>query len=814
MGGPAFSLGYARLLDETLTDLFDAAPDGPAALVALGSYARKELCPGSDVDLLLVHGGGRHVKAMADALWYPLWDAGLIVGHATRTVKEAVSVADADLQVLTSMLDARHLSGDEELTAELLERIRRLAEKRRHRLVDMLAAAAETRREALIADLLEPNLKEGGGGLRDLHALDWAGWVLGDPGGLDALVNQGYLHPADPAKLREARELLLTVRIALHRVTGGKGDDLRLQEQDAVAAWVGRGDADALARELAESARTVAWITSDVWSRLRSTRRGPLGRIARRDHELAPGVLLRDGRVTLSAQATADGATALRLALSAAEREAPIDREALAVLGSHTDDEDFVPDWHAGSRDDLLALLRCGERAIAVVEALEQEGVWTALFPEWRHVRSLPQRNAYHRFAVDRHLLEAVARCAALLDAGPEELHEIDADVGARIDHPELLPLTALLHDMGKGLPGDDHSEVGAEAAEAICRRVGLDDEAVARVGRVVRHHLLLADTATRRDLSEEATVAKVARLVGDVPTLELLYLLTVGDSQATGPAAWGPVKAVLVRELFVKAHNLLERGEIMAGAAEERRWELAALVGRDAADAYLDSMPPSYAPAFTAEQMARHRELLDGGDVAAEWSEGIEQRPVCTVVAPDRPGMLSAVAGVMSLHGLSVQELAAHTRDDGMALEVLRVYDGYGRLAKEGGEEAVIRDVEAALRGALDVAARVQERAEQYAPSRRRLKPPHPPTVVVDQESSDFATVVEVHADDRIGLLFQVTQVFADLGLDVHLAKVNTIGDRVVDAFYVRDGTGSKIGDERVIEALRQTLLGRLQRG
>lgn len=787
------------------------------------------------MDLLLVHTGGDGVAKVADALWYPLWDAGLIVGHAARTVREALAVADADVQALTSMLDVRHVAGDADLTSTLVERVRGLARRRQRRLVDALAGASDVRRDALIADLLEPNLKEGGGGLRDLHALEWAGWALGDPGGLTTLVQRGYLRLDDPARLADARELLLTVRVALHRVTRGKGDSLALQEQDAVASWAGAGDADELARRLAEAARAVAWVASDVWARLRATYRGPLGRLSRRDRVLGRGVVLRDGRATLAADADPDGAAALRLAAEAAQRDVPVDRDALARLAQAAaeaaDGDGWLPKWDDDARQDFLRLLRAGWRAVAVIESLAQAGLWERLVPEWQHVRSLPQRNAYHRFAVDRHLLQAVAECAALLDgnqgpsgpaergtqgpSGPAEREgrTFDAEVAAGLDRPELLVLAALVHDIGKGLPGD-HSDVGAELAGGLCRRIGIDDEGTARVETAVRRHLLLAEVATRRDLAEEATAARVARLAGDPRTLELLYLLTLGDSRATGPAAWGPVKAVLVRELFVKALNLLERGEVAAaGPGEERRAALAGLVGRGAADAFLDAMPPSYPLAFTPEQMAHHRELLDRGGVEVEWSTGVGDRPVCTVVAPDRPGMLAAVAGVMAAHGLNVQELHAHTRADGMALEVIRVYDQYGRLAKEGGPERVTADVRAALEGEVDVAARVRQRAEQYAPSRRRQKPPTPPEVIIDQEASDFATVVEVHADDRVGLLFQITEVLAGLGLDVHLAKINTVGDRVVDAFYVRDGAGGKLADPAEIDRLRHTLLGALRR-
>jgi [protein-PII] uridylyltransferase len=809
LGGPAFGAAYAALLDGVLAPLFErAAGEEAAALVSLGSYAREELCPGSDVDLLLLHGGGRTIPALADALWYPLWDAGFVVGHSARTLKEAVAVADGDLHVLTSMLDVRHVAGDEALSSALVERIRGLAEKRRGRLVEAFATAAAARREALIADLLEPNVKDGGGGLRDLQSLAWMGWALGPPGALGSLVEAGYVRSEDLPTLDAARDLFLTVRVALHRVTGTKSDDLRLQDQDAVAAVALRTDADDMARELAGAARAVAWIAADAWNRLRATQRGPLGRIARRDRVLARGIVARDGRVTIAADAAHDGATALRLAVAAAVHDLPVDRQALATLAPPDAADGWAPDWSSGAGADLVTLLRQGRRAIPVIESLEHAGVWLSLLPEWEHVRSRPQRNAYHRFTVDRHLLEAVAESVELLD-GADTTEVFDRDVARHLDRPELLVVCALLHDIGKGLPGD-HSEAGAEMAVGLCRRLGFDDEALGRVERVVRHHLLLADVATRRDLGEEATVARVARLVGDAPTLELLYLLTVADSQATGPAAWNSVKAALVRELFVKALHLLERGEVGAGLGEERRAELAGRVGEERATAFLDAMPVAYGAGFSADEMAAHLELLDGGSTAVAWSQDLGQQ-VCTVVAPDRPGMFASVAGVLSLHGLNVQQAAAHTRADGMALEVFRVVDDVGRIERRG-TDPVSDDIQAALADDLDVGAGMAERARHYAPARRRTAPPTPPRVYVDQEASDFATVVEVHADDRVGLLFQITRVLADLGLDVHLAKVSTIGDRVVDAFYVRDASGGKLGEPDV-ERVRHTLLGRLQR-
>lgn len=736
------------------------------ALVAVGSYGRAELCPGSDVDVVLVHDGATDLAAVAERLWYPLWDAGFVLGHAANTVKQEVALAERDLHALTAMLDARLVAGDTALFDDLVARIRRLAERRRGRLVDDLRSAADARREkfGLLAEMLEPDLKDAGGGLRDLQSLSWAGWTLGEPGGLAVLVDRGYLRARDPARLAAANERLLDVRVALQRVTSSRSDVLTLQEQDAVAAETGAADADALVRELAAVARTVAWLVADVFARLEDTQRGPGGRLSRRDRDLGGGVVVRDRRVAFSFDAVLDGELVLRAAAAAARLRVPFDRASLEQSQSIGDVA-----WSADTRDALVALLRTGRGAVPVFEALDQAGVLTRLLPEWDHVRFLPQRNAYHRFTVDRHLLEAVAECAALLDEDG-----FDGDV-ARRGRADLLLLAAFLHDLGKGM-GGDHAVVGADAAVRLARRIGVDEPGVATLDWLVRNHLALAETATRRDLSEETTITRFGRLVGTTDRLDLLYALTVGDSRATGPAAWGPTKAALVRELFVKTDNLLELGVVGAGLDAHRR-----------------------------ETLERHGALLAGREVAVDWNERDDGLLECAVAAPDRTGLLASVAGVLALFGFDIRDAAGYI-DDGMALEVFDGADRYGRLAEPEGRDAVATALGAALRGELPLREQLRARIRRY-----RIPDPGDVAIVVDQDASPSATVVEVHAPDHVGLLAQVASTFADLGVDVRTAKVSTLGDRVVDVFYVHDAAGNKITKQLTVDQLRATLLARL---
>jgi [protein-PII] uridylyltransferase len=813
--GAAFGTAAADLLDAALREILDAAGQAPrTAVVALGSYARREVCPASDVDVLLLHdarGRARHrVGEVAELLWYPLWDAGFVTGHAVRTVKESLTLGDTECDALTALLAVRHVAGDPSLTEELAARGRDLAHRRRERLVRELSAAARVRRArpGPVAEMLEPDVKEGAGGLRDVHALTWAGDAWAEPGGLVTLREHGYLTDDDAARLDAARRLLLDVRVALHRVTRSRSDRLALQEQDAVAALVGADDADALVRDLASAAREVAWIAQDVWQRLGDTVTGPASR-AGGDRRLAASVVLRDGRVALGGTAPTGAIDVLEAAAAAAEADVAFERASLARLRTMDD-----PSWDVWERAAFLRLLRAGARAVPVFEALDHEGVLTRLLPEWEHVRSRPQRNAYHRHTVDRHLLEAVAECARLLDEADGNAQHFDAVVARACRRPELLLLGALLHDIGKGNPGD-HSEVGAQAATVVARRMGLDSEGREILTWLVRHHLLMADLATRRDLADAAVADSLAeRCAGDAERLRLLYLLTVGDSRATGPAAWGPTKAALLRDLFVKAAAAIEHGAA-AAVATARRDALATRVDPKAAERHLARLPDAYVLACDEAEMAAHVELLAHERAVQVRRDGA--RVTVTVVEPDRPGLLATLAGALTVCGLDVLEANLFVTDDGLALDVFRAIDPYERTSDDDGVTdanalaRVERQVAAALDGSLDVEARVAQRTRGYAladPGRRRSV-----EVRYDLDSSATDTVLEVHADDEVGLLYRLARALSDFGLDVRVAKVHTLGQQVVDVFYVRDASGTKVRDPRRLDEVAALLAARLAR-
>ncbi|CAN5808995.1 [protein-PII] uridylyltransferase [soil metagenome] len=590
-----------------------------------------------------------------------------------------------------------------------------------------------------VAFLLEPDLKEGRGGLRDVHALRWAEQA------------RRVLLPGDAKSLAAAYGVLLDARVELHRATGRLGDRLLLQEQDAVAAAVGDADADRLMARVAAAARTIAWTSDEEWDRVASSLRGPLGRLARRDRPLSDGLVLRDDlvHVAVDAEPAADPLLVLRAAVAAARRGSRIARDSLDRLAAEARP---MPDpWPDGGRQLLAELLLAGAPAVAVLESLDQRGLVVRLLPEWEPVRSRPQRNAYHRCTVDRHLWETAVNAAGL---------------AGRVRRPDLLVIGALLHDLGKGYPGD-HTDAGIDLLGRLGPLLGFDPDEVATLVAMVRHHLLLPDVATRRDLGDEATIAAVAEAVGSVETLELLGALTEADSLATGPAAWGPWKEGLVRELVARTAHVLG-----GGAAHE--------VG----------------PVSLPDE--RQRALLAAGRPLIETTDD-----VLTVVAADTPGLFSKVAGVLALNGLAVLEAAAEPGDGDLALEVFRVQSSYGPTIAW---DKVRADLERVLSGRLALQARLAERARTYARSDPALPAPAV-QVTVDNDATDAATVVEVHGPDAIGVLYRITRALAELDIDIRSAKVHTMGDRVVDAFYVRDGAGEKLTDQAQLAELQRAL-------
>jgi [protein-PII] uridylyltransferase len=768
--GPPRRAALAGLTDDWLAGLFGAGAPG-TALVAVGGYGRGELSPRSDLDLLLLHDGsaGRgEIAALADRVWYPVWDLGLALDHSVRTPAEARRTAGEDLKVQLGLLDARHIAGDLGVTAGLRTAVladwRNQAPKRLPELRELCEERAE--RQGELQYLLEPDLKEAHGGLRDATAL--------------RAVAASWLADAPREGLAEARRRLLDVRDALHLATGRATDRLALQEQDQVAAELDLLDADTLLRQVYEAARTIAYAGDVTWRevgrvlksrsarpRLRAMLGGGRGAPAERS-PLAEGVVEMDGEAVLAraARPERDPVLPLRAAAAAAQAGLPLSLHAVRRLAQTA--RPLPTPWPAEAREQLVTLLGAGRPTVDVWEALEAEGLITRLLPDWERVRCRPQRNAVHTWTVDRHLVETAVRASALT---------------RRVGRPDLLLVAALLHDIGKGWPGD-HAIAGEVIARDVATRIGFDRADTAVLAAVVRHHLLLIDTATRRDLDDPATVRAVAAAVGSVGTLELLHALTEADALATGPAAWSSWRASLVADLVHRVAAVLTGDEPVDPDAAEPTAEQERL----AVEAFRTGGPVLALHARTEPVPAD-----PAGPAEPEAPEplGVE----LLIAVPDQPGVLPAVAGVLAMHRLTVRTAELRTLDlpGDMPGTVLlldwRVSAEYGSLPQATRLRA---DLVRALDGSLAIASRLAERDAAY-PRRRGVVPP-PPRVTVAPVASRLATVIEVRAQDAPGLLHRIGRAFETAGVRVRSAHASTLGANAVDAFYVTDSGGAPL--------------------
>ncbi|NKY84791.1 [protein-PII] uridylyltransferase [Nocardia veterana] len=729
--------------------------DSGLAVVAVGGLGRREMLPYSDLDLVLLHDDvdPARVAEVADRLWYPLWDAHIKLDHSVRTVPQALRVAADDLTAALGMLDARHIVGDAELSNLLIGGVRR--EWRtgiRSRFGELVEQAqARWQRNGEIAHRAEPDLKNGRGGLRDIQLLD----ALAIAQLTDAMPGLGPDVPG--GGLEAAHRRLLDVRTELHRVAGRSRDQLRAQDADEIGAALRIGDRFDLARTLSDAARTVGY-SVDVGLRTAGNalpRRG-LARLRRLPvrRPLDEGVVEHAGEVVLArdARPQRDPGLILRVAAASARTGLPMSATTLNRLSE--DAPELREPWPREALNDLLVLLGAGRGTIDAVEALDRTGLWGRLFPEWGAVRDLPPRDAVHTWTVDRHLVETVAYAGA---------------ASTRVARPDLLLLGALLHDIGKGRT-EDHSVVGAELAGSIGRRLGLWPDDVHTLAMIVRHHLLLPETATRRDLGDPATAARVVEtLGGDRQLLELLHTLAEADSLATGPGVWGEWKASLIGELVRRCH--------------------AAMAGEPV------SVDHSPTPAPV------DRAVLDkvaAGGVHVELRPGDGRYThVVTVVAPDTPGLLSEAAGVLALHSLRVLSATLAATGD-IAIDTFVVSPKFGNPPDAG---LLRQELIRALNGDLKVAAVLADK-EREAGARTSPYAQAQPRVIWTEVDRPGQVLLELRAEDRIGMLSRLAAVLAAQGADVRWAKAVTMGSVVVDAFSLDLGGADSPQRRAEIEA------------
>ena len=838
---------HAHALDDYFRESFATSAVGPqlgvennpCAIVALGGYGRKEQCIYSDVDVLLLFKKRIPDKAkdLVQEIIYPLWDAGLDVGYATRSLKECTALASQDFEVLTALIDGRFICGISFLYSDLTEKLRQKVLKRHGRAYLRWLSKRNVDRHNRFGDstyLLEPNLKDGLGGLRDFHAMLWAGKVvynISEPRDLEFF---GHLSHEEYASLTEGLSFIRNVRNWLHHMSGRKCDQLYFEYQiklaDAMHFVSTNGQQPVeiflglLHKQMAFLKRQhLIFLNGATRKKKKYFRKKPQKRKVLPGIELAndnlrfesPEAIVKDPLLLIK---IFEKSVALKKPLSTAATR--LVKEFLYLIDST---------YRRSSKviKSLKRILAAPPHDFNVLNEMLNTGMLVALIPEMKGVVDQIQYDEYHLYPVDKHLLRTVQILKELRDAPSQGDDAFYAEVFKEIRNPELLLWAGLLHDAGKEGQSETmehHADLGAAMAEQVFSRMGFSDKDIASIAFLVREHLFLIHTATRRDIHDERTVVKCARRFPDEDHLKMLYLLTIADSRATGPKAWNDWRATLLKELFFKVYRILKTGELASSAAadivakkQKEIYDKASSIPTKDLDYLFDQLSPRYLLETSSQDIVRHMQLyeeLDDTPCALETQidPRIDSRTV-TVCAKDFPGLFSKIAGVFTLNNMDILSAQIYTWRNHIALDVFQVKPPADRLREKEIWEWVDNDLRAVLNEDFDLFAALEKKIEAYQTAPQKV-PREADNIVFDNRTSDFFSIIEVYTHDFPGLLYKITNALFQCGLDICFAKIGTNADQVVDVFYVRDFEGQKIDDPDQISVIKAFIKGILVTG
>ena len=839
---PGFQTDYTEIVDHYFRRSLQESRAGhtlfrdkkPFAFVPVGGYGRKDLSIHSDIDIMILFDSKipPEAKALTEGILYPLWDLGFDLGHGVRTIKDCLSLCRDEFEVLTSILDARFLCGDSPLYLKLMEKLQsRVVSRQRKAFARWLEDRHKIRMDTVgdASYLLEPDLKEGIGGLRDYHHILWLAKAflhLRVPRELETI---GTLSHREYRDLRDHQQFITLVRNHLHMLSGRRNDRLIFEYQEEIARKLGfreKNDVLAVEQFLGQLHASMATLKSIHYSFVKNhipkkQRNGKATPVT------IPGKSLLRYRDELAFNSSTAILSNPHLLMNIFEESARsghhLTQEAKRLVGEflYLVDDDFRASQ--GVYEGFLKIINAPYTSEAL-EQMYETGFLGAFIPEFEKIKDRVQFDAYHIFPVGRHILQTVKN----LKKPATEKDLLLIDIFSEISNPETLFLAGLFHDIGK--TGKNHSVRGAKITGRILKRLGLGEKAGGEILFLVRRHLLLAETATKRDLKDEKVIVQCAREIGDIDRLKMLYLLTWADSRATGPRAWNDWIANLVQELFFKILHTLERGELATPRASNRDKRTLSQVRRkmegrmkaqDLEDLF-EVMSPRYLLETPPHDMERHIGLYsdlqikkkdDPEDLVFELEAMEAASEGCwelTFLAKDRPGLFSDMTGVLALNNINTLSAHIYTWQDGTAVDIFKVTRPLDALHSDEVWMKVSRDLKDVLSGNLSLIDRLDQKSKPSILSTAR-KPLRPPTVGVDNTSSDFFTLIEVIADDATGLLHRITLTLFTLGLDIRIAKIATKGDQIADIFYVRDLEGQKAEDKGRVHEIKSTLLHQL---
>lgn len=805
------------------------------ALVATGGYGRAEVAPYSDVDLmfLLPYKLTAHSEQVVEYTLYTLWDLGLKVGHATRSVDEAIKLSKEDMTIRTSLLESRWLQGNQELFNIFKARFHAdVVANTGPEFVEAKLAERDARHERMgdTRYVLEPNLKEGKGGFRDLQTLFWIAKYLYQVEHVQDLVDVGVLTADDVKRFKKAATFLWTARCHLHYIAGRPEERLTFNVQNEIAERMGyRDHAGAqgverfmkhyflIAKDIGDLTRILCAVLEEQHKKRRTPNWMPTFAFRKKT---VGGFRVESGRLNVASKEDFKKAPIKMLQLFRLVQKHKLDvhPNALRLVAQN------LKLINAKLRKDPKANavfmdILTGEKPEQALMMLNEAGVFGQFMPDFGRVVAQMQYDMYHVYTVDEHTIRAIGILNGIETGRLEEDHPVAASAVKEVQSRRALYLSVLLHDIAKGR-GGNHSVLGAEVAEKLGPQLGLDEWETETVAWLVRHHLLMSDTAFKRDLDDPKTVSDFLEVVQSPERLRLLLILTVADIRAVGPNVWNAWKAGLLRELYFRSREALsddapiqQRGDRIK-RSKSRLMDALADWSKAEIKAHLKLGSPSYWLAFDTETLTRHAHLIrktekGGQGFAIEMSlDKNRDATEILVYAPDHPGLFSSIAGGIALCGASIVDAKIQTLANGMALDTFWVHGNERKAFREKTDLNRLRTrVQDAMQSKINPAKELAAAQKTAIPSRTRVFQV-PPGVLIDNKASRTHTVIEINGRDRPGLLHDVTSVITYKGLQISSAHISTYGERVVDVFYVKDAFGQRLENERKIATIRKALL------
>ena len=837
-----FMRRHSRILDSYFQQSFEESLVGPRlglnknpyAIVAQGGYGREEQCVHSDVDILFLF--KKHIPKEAVSLIqeiiYPLWDIGLEVGYATRTLNECIDLARKDYEVLTPLLDARFICGMSILFSELMTAAReKILNKRAKKIVDWLVKT-NTDRHQRFGDstyLLEPNLKEGQGGLRDYHTMLWIGRIkLGVRQARD-LEYFGYLSHDEYLAVTEALSFIWDVRNKLHLETGRKVDQLYFENQIKLAKSMNFLSANGLqpvekflgtlhSKMDYMKQRHLMFLNEHGFvkkTRYRRTRKGTS--VFEKINIFNDKLEFKTSEAILQSPELL-----IQIFEESARLKLPLTSEAKRMVAEFG----YLVNERFRSADNVVrsfeVILKEPAPDFNVLREMLNTGFLARLVPELKGIVNRIQYDEYHLYPVDKHLLRTVQTIKNFGSDRDGSGCKLCVNIWKGLKNRKLLLWAALLHDIGKGYPENDHSGTGAKISLKILSRFGYNSADIDTIAFLIREHLLLVKIATRRDIHDEETAINCARIIKKISRLQMLFLLTVADCISTGPKAWNEWTATLLRDLFLKISNILKKGELATQQAVKtsaHKKEIVLASAASQADAVeleklFHYMSPRYLLYMPDDEILNDIELFRRlGDRSFVWDiigEKADHSRTIRVCAQDQPGLFSKIAGTFTLNGIDILNGQIFTWRNNLALDIFHVTPPPDRLFEKDRWLRAENDLNDALSGRLDLSKALSKKMKgQHSIRPRASKLPH--QIVVDNHSSSFFTIIEVFTYDFPGLLFTVTDALFNAGLDIWVAKISTNVDQVVDVFYVRDFDGQKVDSKDQAYAIKAAIQKRL---